>query len=99
MSDLLDWVEKLVIENLKMYYVCVDVIVKDVVMMLIVFFVVFGGGFVYGVKVLDQNSFNWLLIGIIVFMGWFFVLSLLFVWKCFMFWEMLNIYNELRNIY
>ncbi|CAR54938.1 hypothetical protein UXJ30_13985 [Burkholderia cenocepacia] len=99
MSDLLDWVEKSAIENLKTHHACADVIAKDAATTLTVFLAALGGGLAYGAKALDQNSFNWLSIGTIAFTGWFLVLSLLLVWKCLMFREMPNIYNEPRNIY
>jgi hypothetical protein len=98
-SDLLKWVEKSAIENLKTHHACADLIAKDAVTTLTVFLAALGGGLAYGAKALEQNSCNWLSVGAMAFTGWFLALSLLLVWKCLMFREMPSIYNEPRNLY
>ncbi|ABX15499.1 hypothetical protein UXJ26_24500 [Burkholderia multivorans] len=65
MSDLLDWVEKSAIENLKTHHACADVIAKDAATTLTVFLAALGGGLAYGAKALEQNSVNWLSVGIV----------------------------------
>jgi hypothetical protein len=99
MSELLEWVEKSAIENLKAHHACADVIAKDAATTLTVFLAALGGGLAYAAKALEQHSLNWLSVGAMAFTAWFLVLSLLLVWKCLMFRELPSIYNEPRHIY
>lgn len=99
MSDLLDWVEKTAIENLKAHHACADVIAKDAATTLTLFLAALGGGLAYGAKALEQNSINWLSVGAMAFTAWFLILSLLLVRQCLTFRELPSIYNEPKNLY
>ncbi|OXJ36705.1 hypothetical protein CFB82_09650 [Burkholderia sp. HI2714] len=99
MSELLEWVEKSAIENLKAHHACADVIAKDAATTLTVFLAALGGGLAYAAKAVEQHSLNWLSIGAIAFTGWFLVLNLLLVVRCLVFRELPSIYNEPRNIF
>ncbi|WP_186104940.1 hypothetical protein [Burkholderia gladioli] len=98
MSDLLEWVEKSAIENLKTHHACADVIAKDAATTLTVFLAALGGGLAYAIKALDQHSVNWLSVGSAAFTVYFLMLSVLLVVKCLMSRELPSIYNEPRNI-
>ncbi|KVT74813.1 MULTISPECIES: hypothetical protein [Burkholderia cepacia complex] len=99
MSELLEWVEKSAIENLKAHHACADVVAKDAATTLTVFLAALGGGLAYAAKALEQHSLNWLSVGAMAFTGWFLVLSLLLVSRCLMVRAMPSIYNEPRNIF
>ncbi|AQV94759.1 hypothetical protein BJN34_12800 [Cupriavidus necator] len=99
MSELLDWVEKSAIENLKLHHASADVMAKDSATTLTVFLAALGGGLAYAAKAIEQNSLSWLSVGAIAFTVWFLILSLLLVRNCLMVREIPAVYNEPRNLY
>ncbi|MBB5447101.1 MULTISPECIES: hypothetical protein [unclassified Paraburkholderia] len=99
MSDLLEWVEKSAIENLKTHHACADVIAKDAATTLTIFLAAVGGGLAYGAKAIEGGGVSWLSVGAMTFTAWFLILSLLLVQRCLMFRELPSIYNEPKNLY
>ena len=99
MSDLLEWVEKAAIENLKGHHQSADQIAKDSVQTLTVFLLIMTGAVAYAANAFQKCQFDWISVGATVFTGWFLILSILLVWKCLPMREMPAIFNEPNNLY
>ncbi|MFY1957096.1 hypothetical protein ACOTCL_29065 [Achromobacter xylosoxidans] len=98
MSELLDWVEKAAVENLKQHHQAADMIAKEATTTLTVLLAGMAGALAYAAKAVDTGAWGWLPVGAAAFSAYLLVLGLCLVLGCLRIGDIPAIYNEPKNL-
>lgn len=99
MSELLEWVEKQALENLRFRIQDAENLTKESNATLTLLLAGMGAGLAYGIKLLDTNAEPWLLLSVFIFAAYLLVLCALLVFKCLKISAIPAPTNEPKNLY
>ncbi|AZY48844.1 hypothetical protein ACLQ9F_11995 [Bordetella avium] len=99
MSDLLDWVEKAALENLRAHHQAADVIAKEATTTLTVLLAGMAGALAYAAKGVDAAAWTWLSVGAAAFSAYLLLLGLWLVLGCMKIGDLPAIHNEPGNLF
>lgn len=99
MTDLLDWVEKQALENLRFRIQDADNLTKESNTTLTILLAGMGASLAYGIKLLDANSESWILLAVFMFSAYLLVLCMLLIFKCLKISAIPAPTNEPQNLY
>jgi len=99
MSDLLEWVEKQALENLRFRIQDAENLTKESNTTLTLLLTGMGAGLAYGIKLLDSNAEPWLLLSVFMFSAYLLVLCALLIFKCIKISAIPAPTNEPKNLY
>lgn len=99
MSELLEWVEKQALENLRFRIQDAENLTKESNTTLTLLLTGMGAGLAYGIKLLDSNAEPWLLLSVFMFSAYLLVLCALLIFKCIKISAIPAPTNEPSNLY
>ena len=82
MSELLDWVEKQALENLRFRIQDADNLTKESNTTLTILLAGMGASLAYGIKLLEGKPEMWVVLAVFVFSAYLLVLSAVLIFKC-----------------
>ncbi|WP_315136761.1 hypothetical protein [Achromobacter marplatensis] len=98
MSELLDWVEKAAVENLRQHHQAADVLAKESATTLTVLLAGMAGALAYAAKAVEADAWGWLPVSSAVFSAYLLLLCLRLVLKCLKIEDIPSVYNEPLNL-